>query len=87
MSWNVIGALAVIQFVYMWNQYLWPVIIIKDPNEQLIQVGVVNAFAVGAQTDYGIVMAAAVIASVPPLFVFILLQRQFMSGFALTRDK
>lgn len=87
MSWNVIGAMAVIQFVYMWNQYLWPVIIIKDPNEQLIQVGVVNAFAVGAQTDYGVVMAGAVIASIPPLIVFILLQRQFMSGFALTRDK
>ena len=87
MSWNVIGALAVIQFIYMWNQYLWPVIIIKDPAEQLIQVGVVNAFAVGAQTDYGVVMAAAVIASLPPLLVFVLLQRQFMSGFALTRDK
>ncbi len=87
MSWNVIGAMAVIQFVYMWNQYLWPVIIIKDPKAQLIQVGVVNMFAVGAQTDYGIVMAGAVIASIPPLLVFVLLQRQFMSGFALTRDK
>jgi len=87
MSWNVIGAMAVIQFVYMWNQYLWPVIIIKDPQAQLIQVGVVNMFAVGAQTDYGIVMAGAVIASIPPLLVFVLLQRQFMSGFALTRDK
>ena len=87
MSWNVIGAMAVIQFVYMWNQYLWPVIIVKDPKEQLIQVGVVNMFSVGAQTDYGIVMAGAVIASIPPLLVFVLLQRQFMSGFALTRDK
>jgi ABC-type glycerol-3-phosphate transport system permease component len=47
----------------------------------------VNAFAVGAQTDCGVVMAAAVIASLPPLLVFILLQRQSMSGFALTRDK
>jgi ABC-type glycerol-3-phosphate transport system permease component len=56
-------------------------------QEQLIQVGVVNAFAVGAQTDCGVVMAAAVIASLPPLLVFILLQRQSMSGFALTRDK
>lgn len=87
MSWNVIGAMAVIQFVYMWNQYLWPVIIIKDPDEQLIQVGVVNAFSVGAQTDFGVVMAGAVIASLPPLLVFVALQRQFMSGFALTRDK
>jgi sn-glycerol 3-phosphate transport system permease protein len=87
MSWNVIGAMAVIQFIYMWHQYLWPIIIISETEDQLIQVGVNNAFAVGAQTDFGIVMAAGVIASVPPLIVFVLLQRQFMSGFSLTRDK
>lgn len=87
MSWNVIGAMAVIQFIYMWHQYLWPIIIISEAEDQLIQVGVNNSFAVGAQTDYGIVMAAGVVASIPPLIVFILLQRQFMSGFALTRDK
>ena len=33
LSWNTIGALAVIQFVYMWNQYLWPLIIINE-NER-----------------------------------------------------
>lgn len=87
MSWNVIGAMVVIQFIYMWHQYLWPIIIISETENQLIQVGVNNSFAVGAQTDFGIVMAAGVVASVPPLIVFILLQRQFMSGFALTRDK
>lgn len=87
MSWNVIGAMAVIQFIYMWNQYLWPILIISETENQLIQFGVSNSFIVGAQTDYGIAMAAGVIASIPPLIVFILLQRQFMSGFALTRDK
>lgn len=87
MSWNVIGAMSVIQFIYMWHQYLWPVIIISETENQVIQVGVTDAFAVGAQTDFGIVMAAGVIASIPPLIVFVLLQRQFMSGFALTRDK
>jgi ABC-type glycerol-3-phosphate transport system permease component len=44
-------------------------------------------FAIGAQTDYGVVMAAAVLASVLLLIVFILLQRQSMRGFALTREK
>lgn len=87
MSWNVIGAMAVIQFIYMWNQYLWPVIIIQDEREQLIQQGIRGIEQVGGQTDYGILMAAAVVASIPPILVFILLQRQFMSGFALTRDK
>ncbi len=87
MSWNVIGAMAVIQFIYMWNQYLWPVIIIQDERQQLIQQGIRGIEEVGGQTDYGILMAAAVVASIPPILVFVLLQRQFMSGFALTRDK
>src|SRR5258706_12204461 len=33
-SWNVIGALAMIQFVYVWNQYLWPLLVFNDNNRQ-----------------------------------------------------
>lgn len=88
MSWNVIAAHAVIQFISMWNQYLWPRLIITEPSEQVIQVGVRQAvISTGSQTDFGLLMAAGLIASVPPLILFILLQKQFMNGFALTRDK
>lgn len=87
MSWNVIGAMAVIQFIYMWNQYLWPVIILQDSDNQLIQQGLRGLEGSDAQTDYGILMMGAVVASLPPVLVFVLLQRQFMSGFSLTRDK
>ncbi len=87
MSWNTIGALAVIQFVYMWNQYLWPLIIISEGDKQVVQVGL--SLLIGGQdaTDWGPVMAGVVIATLPPLLVFILLQRQFMSGFALQAEK
>ncbi len=87
MSWNVIGAHAVIQFIGMWHQYAWPVFIQLDPADQLIQVGVRNSVISGTQTDFGLLMAAGVVASIPPLLFFIALQKQFMSGFALTRDK
>jgi sn-glycerol 3-phosphate transport system permease protein len=89
MSWNVIGAHAMIQFISMWNQYLWPVLILGDnPKEQVIQVGVQRAvIAAGAQTDFGLLMSAGIIASIPPLILFVLLQKQFMNGFAITRDK
>lgn len=87
MSWNVIGAMAVIQFIYMWNQYLWPVIILQDSDHQLVQQGLKSLEVLGGQTDFGVLMAGAVVASLPPVIVFILLQRQFMSGFSLTRDK
>ncbi|MBC8098483.1 MAG: carbohydrate ABC transporter permease [Armatimonadetes bacterium] len=87
MSWNVIGAHALIQFISAWNQYLWPVLIIQERAEQVIQVGVRNAVNVGTSTDYGLLMAAGIVASLPPLILFVVMQKQFMSGFALTRDK
>jgi sn-glycerol 3-phosphate transport system permease protein len=87
MSWNVIAAHALIQFISSWNQYLWPVLIIRNMGDQVIQVGVRSAASQGTNTDFGLLMTAGVIASLPPLILFILMQKQFMSGFAITRDK
>lgn len=88
MSWNVIGAHAMIQFISMWNQYVWPTLIItNNMSEQVIQVGVRQAAISGSQSDFGLLMSAGLIASIPPLVLFIALQKQFMNGFAITRDK
>ncbi len=87
MSWNVIGAHAMIQFIGMWNQYIWPVLLPLETQNQMIQVGVVQSATIGGQATFNLLMTAGVIASLPPLLLFILLQKQFMSGFALTRDK
>ncbi len=88
LSWNIIGALAMIQFIGVWNQYLWPLLIINDNTRQLVQVALkgitVNALDAG---NWGVAMAAAVIASIPPLIVFLFLQESFLRGFALTREK
>jgi sn-glycerol 3-phosphate transport system permease protein len=87
MSWNTIGALAVIQFVYVWDQYLWPRVIIQQEDKQVVQVGLKLIIGVGQGTQWGEVMAGAIIALLPPLVVFILLQEQFMRGFALSESK
>lgn len=88
MSWNVIGAHAMIQFISTWNQYLWPRLVISDPAEQIIQVGVRQAvLSSGAQTDFGLLMSAGIVASIPPLILFVVLQKQFMNGFAIAREK
>jgi len=88
MSWNVIGAHAMIQFISMWNQYIWPTLVItNNMSEQVIQVGVRQAAISGSQSDFGLLMTAGLIASVPPLLLFVALQKQFMNGFAITRDK
>lgn len=86
-SWNTIGALTVIQFVYVWNFYLWPVLIIQGQDRQVVQVGLRTLIAGDAALRFGPMMFGAVVASLPPLLVFLLLQKQFMSGFALMRDK
>jgi sn-glycerol 3-phosphate transport system permease protein len=87
LSWNTIGALAVIQFVYMWNQYLWPLLIIKDERLQVVQVGLGTLRNAEGALTYGPMMMGAVIATIPPVLIFIALQKQFMSGFAISRDK
>lgn len=87
LSWNTIGALTVIQFVYAWNMYIWPALIINGQERQVVQVGLRTLIASDTGISFGPLMLGAVIASIPPLIVFILLQKQFMSGFALTRDK
>lgn len=89
MSTNTIGALAVIEFVYIWNQYLWPLIIISSNNNQMIQMGVKRMTSSGPEgmVHWGISMAGVIITMLPPLIMFILLQEQFMRGFALTEEK
>lgn len=87
MSWNTIGALAVIQFVFVWDQYLWPLVIMQNDQKQVVQVGLRKLIDVGGQTDWGSVMAGAILTILPPLLIFTLLQEQFSKGFALTEDK
>lgn len=87
MSWNTIGALAVVQFIYSWNMYTWPNMIISDSNLDVVQVGIGTLRSGDSALQYGPLMLGAVFASLPPVIAFILLQKQFMSGFALSRDK
>lgn len=89
MSLNTIGAFCVIQFVYMWNQYLWPLLVISGRSRQVVQVAMRQITTVGPDglIDWGIAMAGSLIALIPPLIVFFLLQEQFMRGFALSQEK
>ena len=86
-SWNVIAALAVIQFVYTWNMFLWPSLIIRDEARQVVQVSLQTLTNIDGALTYGPLMLAAIIASIPPAIVFLLLQKRFMSGFAIGQDK
>jgi sn-glycerol 3-phosphate transport system permease protein len=86
-SWNVIAALFVIQFVYTWNMFLWPSLILRDPSKQVVQTALQGLTNIDGALTYGPLMLAAIIASIPPAIVFLLMQKPFMSGFAIGQNK
>ncbi|MFM7256759.1 MAG: sn-glycerol-3-phosphate ABC transporter permease UgpE [Betaproteobacteria bacterium] len=77
-----IAALFVILFVYGWNQYLWPLLIITDNKLDTIVVGLSKMIGSGgdATTNWHLVMATAVLALLPPVLVVILMQKWFVRG-------
>ena len=87
LSWNVIAAMFVIQFVYTWNMFLWPSLIIRDDSKQVAQVALQTLTNIDGALTYGPLMLAAIIASIPPAIVFVLMQKPFMSGFAVGQNK
>lgn len=85
MSRGMITGLGVITFIYSWNQYLWPLIVISDQNKQVVQVGMKYLQSVGnaGQTDWGLIMAGAVLTLLPPLAVLIAFRNPLLETFGL----
>ena len=76
-----IAALFVILFIYGWNQYLWPLLIVTDQNLDTIVVGIKKMIGTGdATTDWNLVMATTILALLPPALVVVLMQRWFVKG-------
>lgn len=76
------AALFVIQFIYGWNQYLWPLIAATSENMYPIVVGIKQMIGSGGegQTEWNIVMATAMLAMLPPALVVLLMQKWFVKG-------
>ncbi len=80
-----IAALFVILFIYGWNQYLWPLLVVNDNSLQTIVVGLAKMIGTGdAQNEWNTIMAAAVLSLVPPVGVVLLMQRWFIKGLTET---
>ena len=81
LSATSIAALFVIQFIYGWNQYLWPLIVATSSDMYPIVVGIKQMLGGGESvTDWNIVMATAMLAMLPPALVVILMQKWFVKG-------
>jgi len=81
LSKTSIAALFVIQFIYGWNQYLWPLLATTSEDMYPVVVGIKRMIAGGdSGNEWNIVMATAIMAMLPPAFVVIFMQRWFVKG-------
>jgi sn-glycerol 3-phosphate transport system permease protein len=81
LSRTSIAALFVIQFIYGWNQYLWPLLVTTEQRMVPIVLGISQMFSGGdAQTEWSLIMATALLAMLPPALVVLLMQRWFVKG-------
>src|SRR5213076_1320389 len=85
MSRTTIAALFVIQFIYGWNQYLWPLLITTKESMYTAVIGIKRMITGGdALTEWNLVMATAMLALLPPAAVVVLMQRWFVKGLVET---
>jgi lactose/L-arabinose transport system permease protein len=76
---STFSAAFVITFMAAWNNFLWPKIILVDNAYQTMPMLISNLTA-GYVTDYGVLMLAVLIASLPAVVIFLVLQRSFAQG-------
>jgi ABC-type glycerol-3-phosphate transport system permease component len=85
LSKGPISAFAIFSFLGAWSQYLWPLITTSEENWRTIQIGLrFFLFDQERGADWGAIMAAAVIALLPTLLIFLIAQRQLVKGIAMT---
>lgn len=83
---NSIAALGIFVFLWNWEDYLWPFLMISDDDRQMLSVGL-KSFNGQFGTDYGGLFAATSLAIIPVLIVYLLFQKQFIAGIASGSSK
>ena len=73
------AAATIIVFLANWNNYLWPLIVLSTPENKTVTL-VVSALTSSYTPDYGMILFGTVLATLPTLIIFFVLQRQFVEG-------
>ncbi|KRE72730.1 carbohydrate ABC transporter permease [Arthrobacter sp. Soil762] len=77
--WPAMVTVWLTTFIYVWDSFLWPLIVVHDPAQQLAQVGIINLINPN-RIDYGTLFAASLMATAPVVILFLLLQRFYREG-------
>ena len=73
------AAAIVVTFMTSWNNYLWPLIALQSADKRTLPL-VISAMGSSYTPDYGMMMTAVVIATIPTALIFFLMQKQFVAG-------
>lgn len=82
----VISVLAIFSFMWRWDDFIWPLVVISDPAKYTIQLALSN-FIGEFNVDWGSLLAMSVVTMVPILIVFLIFQKQFIQGMATSGMK
>jgi multiple sugar transport system permease protein len=74
-----LGALTIYLFLNSWNDFMWPLIVLSDPNKYTIPLGLASLIGPYSR-HYNVLMAGSMLASAPVLILFLAMQKQFISG-------
>jgi multiple sugar transport system permease protein len=83
LSLPALATLTIVTFLWTWNDFLWPLIVISSTNQSTVQLGLAS-FQGAHQTNWSLLMAGNVMALAPMLIVFVLAQRWFVESLAST---
>ena len=76
------GAITLVTFLFTWNSFLWPQIVLRSTEKYTLPIIMSHMLGVYEQ-EYGMVMAGTLLSVLPVLFLFFILQREFISGLTL----
>ena len=72
--------LGLVTFLFSWNAFLWPLVVVSSSENQLIQVAIAQSATPGEQPDWGQTFAGVTVATIPLVLLFLVLQRFFIRG-------
>ncbi|HKI65318.1 MAG TPA: ABC transporter permease subunit [Burkholderiales bacterium] len=83
-----IAALFVIEFIFMWSQYLWPLIVTNTADMRVVQIGLKMLIATDQISPaWNVIMAGTIVSMLPPLAVLIAFRKSFAEGIAMQTAK
>lgn len=80
LSRPALGTLAIFRFLFVWNDYLWPLVVLRQETMYTLTIGIANMEIRQGLVVWGSQMAASVLATLPVVILVILMQRQFLRG-------